>query len=356
MSILPEMIIQQTLIRGVRLFREDDRLIGMLFRNVDQRELESIRDFLHNDSIEICINYPDQDLKVPSIVILLKNETESQPFLGDLQEDHQSVKLSGVNPFPDDSELVGAQTLAGSGSVGPVAYNLPLLIQPTRAIGGTLLSVTGPDDLTSLLDPFEMDSWVVLMEGTGAGQRRKVDSITPAFQPGQGVTFEIDPTEPFTVAPDATTVFKVVGDPDMVGVTGEPAKLYKSSDNVERLGSIYRATYQLDIHGPNPEAVIYLYNIVKAIFFAANGLMIRQGFLTFLRISGTDLMPIPDYYPSSICRRSLSVEFEYAFDVYREVSEPLASIIKVALSVHSPDVGNVADTEREVSSTTIEVP
>lgn len=352
MSILPEMILQQTLIRGIRLFREDEKLAGMLFRNVDQKELQAIIDFLRNDSIEICNNYPDQDLKIPAIVILLKNEQESQPFLGELQQDTQSLRASGY-PFPTD-ELQGDQTVVGAGSAGPTAAQYPMLTAPTRATGGTSTSILAPASLTNLIDPFEDESWVVIMEGAGAGDRRLIDSITPPIGPDDGVTIDIDPSTPFSAIPDVTSVFKIVG-PAPLNVTGEPAKLYKSSDNIERIGTIFKATYQLDIYGPNQEATIYLYNIVKAIFFSCNGLLIKQGFLTFMRLSGTDLMPVPDFYPGLVYRRSLSMEFQYAFDVFRAVTEPIAKHIQLALSVHSPNTQNVADSEREITSVTFDL-
>lgn len=351
MSILPEMLIQQTLIRGLRVFRENHHFVDMLFRNVDQETLQLIRTFLRDNSIEICINYPDQDLKIPSVVILLKNETESQPFLGDLQQGAEDQYYLGT-PFPID-ELQGVQTIVGGGTVGPLAYSFPLLLQPTRATGGTANTIIAPAGTISLIDPFESEAWVVVMEGASAGDRLKVDSIVPGLQPNQGVTIEVIGN--FKAIPNTTTIFKIVGPPDGEGVTGIPSKIYASTSKVERFGSIFKANYQLDIHGPDQESTIYLYIIIKAIFFAANTLLIKQGFLTFIKMSGTDLAPAIDYYPSMVFRRSLSLEFEYAFDVFKEITEPLAKQIQLALSVHHPDVGDVEGIECEVSSTTFDV-
>jgi hypothetical protein len=353
MSILPEMIIQQTLIRGIRAFREDTRLIDMLFRNVDQDTLQLIRSFLRDNSIEICLNYPDQDLKVPSIVILLKNEAESQPFLGDLQQgaDRIDQELLGIS-YPAD-ELIGDQTVIGSGSTSPLSYITPLLLQPTRAIGGTTNTIVAPAGTIHLIDPFETESWVVVMEGTSAGDKLKVESITPSFRPGQGVTIEVEGT--FRAIPDTTTIFKIVGPVDNEGVTGIASKIYTSEDKIERFGSIFKANYQLDIHGPDQESTIYLYILVKAIFFTYNHFMIKQGFLTFIRMSGTDMAPAVDYYPLMVYRRSLSLEFEYSFDVFKAIAEPLAKHLQLNLAVHEPDVSKVEDVERTVSTTEFDI-
>jgi hypothetical protein len=350
-SILPELIIQQTLIRGIRLFREHTRFIDMLFRNVDQETLQLIRSFMRDNSIEICLNYPEQDLKVPSIVILLKNEAESQPFIGDLQQGGVDFATLG-QPFPADG-LEGVQTVVGEGTIGPIAYAFPLLLAPTRAIGGSNNTIVVAAGVINLIDPFEDESWVVVMEGSAAGDKLKIDSILPSLRAGEGATIEVEGL--FRAIPDSTTVFKIVGPPDGDGVTGEPSKIFAATDKIERFGTIFKATYQLDIHGPDQETTIYIYNIVKAIFFAANSLMIKQGFLSFIKMAGTDLAPVPDYYPATIYRRSLSFEFEYAFDVFKAIMEPLARHIQVALSVHDPDVGDVDGTEREVSLTTIDI-
>jgi hypothetical protein len=349
-SILPELIIQQTLIRGIRAFRENEKLTNMLFRNVDVQERQAIRDFLRNDSIEICINYPDQDLKVPHIVILLKSESESQPFIGDLQQSVSDLHGMGVVPFSQD-ELMGEQTIVGSGSVSQTSHQPPVLVMPTKALSGTAKTIMAPESVSSLIDPFESEVYLVIIEGVSKGDKRLVDSIMPVR--GEGVLIEV--TEAFTIAPDATTIFKLIGPYEDNGVTGIPEKIYKSTDKIERMGTVFKCTYQLDMSGTSPEAAIYLYNIVKAIFFAANDLLIKQGFLTFVKMSGSDIAPILDYSPTPVYRRSLSIDFEYSFDVFKEITEPLAREINVVLSVHDPDVAKYEDTEVVVSETTITV-
>ena len=350
MSILPELIIQQSLVRGIRAFREDERLLGMLFRNVDSQELQTLRESLRNDSIEICINYPDQELKIPYVVIVLKSESESQPFLGDLQQGSADlIEILGQNPFPIET-LTGDQTVLGGGSVDTVGMNAPILLRPTLAIGGTATTILAPIETTALIDPYEEQAYVVVMEGTAAGDRRTVTRIEPSIQ-GTHVTITV--SEDFTTVPDTTSVFKLVGESDDA-TTGEPAKLFAPTDRIERMGSIFKVNYQLDIASSSSEGVIYLYNIVKAIFFVANKLMISQGFLANIKMSGSDLAPMLEGYPTLVYRRALSLEFEYAFDVFREITEPLATSIEVALSVHHPDATDSTGVEVEFGVTSFD--
>ena len=99
---------------------------------------------------------------------------------------------------------------------------------------------------------------------------------------------------------------------------------------------------------------IYLYNIVRAIFYIARNYLIKQGFLS-LTLTGTDLSPVTDMYPQLAYRRSLSVSFKNSFDAFLDIEEPLAQRIAVAIGVHHPNVSDVDDVDRTVISTEFDV-
>jgi hypothetical protein len=353
MSLLPELIVQEMLIAGINKFREEEDLVGMLFRNLRQDDLELVRQFLRDKSVEICQNYPDQGLKVPAIVILMKAETEGEMFIGDRMEGPGDFKILGDMPFPK-AELLGDQTTLGSGSMTPTGIAGRLLLEPTTATGGTTTTITVPEGVIKLVDPFEMEAYVVTMEGTGAGQRRQILSIEPTLN-GLGAVITVSAV--WQTIPDDTTIFKIVGayaEEKLDGYTGEPAKLFESTDAIERLGEIQRATYQLDIHGSNQEEAIYLYNIIKAIIFIARRFLLRQG-IQNVRIGGTDLAPLPEAYPNLVYRRSLSMTFDHSFDVFMELAQAVAQTIELAVSVHHPDVKDGAGVERTVSETEFDI-
>ena len=348
MSILPELILQQTLVRGMRLFREQPNLVDILFRNLQQMEVDAIRQYLRDSAIDIALNYPEEPLSLPSIVIILKSENESQAFLGELQQSYEDIQTLGGSPFLKD-ELLGSQTTIGSGSEATVWYQGNLLLEPTFAEGGTSNSLYAPYTITRLIDPYESEVYVVTLEGTGAGQRKQVNSITPSLVKGL-VIIEISGT--WDTNPDNTTLFKLVGPDDQTGLTGEPSRVYDSNDKIERLGQIYRAVYQLDINGHNQEVAIYLYNIVKALMIILRGQLLRNGVINGLQMAGSDLRPVAEYFPQLAYRRSLTLTFDYAFDVYMELFEAVASELNFIVSARE---SGTSDPEVEVFNTSFTV-
>jgi len=336
MSILPELIIQHCLVRGLRTFREKPHLLDMLFRNLTQEELTPIRGFFRDNSIDIAYNYPRDGLGLPSIVILLKTETESQAFLGQVQQSVEDLRRLGGTPFLED-EISGDQTTLGSGSLGQVNNRSRMLLQPTTATGGETNMIWAPLATTRLIDPFEEVALLVLMEGTGAGQRRLVVSIVPS-QTQNRVEIEVD--QNWDVIPDDTTVFRIESIPQGESLTGEPSQLYPIGSNIERLGEFYKAMYQLDVNGSNQEEAIYLYNVVKAIMIVSRRFLIRQGFLRGVTMSGSDLAPVQEYFPTEAFRRSLTLDFEYPFDVFTEISEAVASELIINISARDLKTSN----------------
>jgi hypothetical protein len=352
MSLVPEFIIQQTLVKGFRVFRENPDLVRMLFRNVEQESLQDLVEFLKDSTVDICINYPDKDLVLPMIAIILGSEAETDTFLGELQEGAQAYRQEA--PFPQE-QILGDQTVLGGGSVSNVgggAAQGNLLLIPTTAEGGSSTTVTAPADTTILIDPYEEDEvYVETIEGTGAGQRRLVTSITPSLAGGP-VIIEIDSA--WATIPDNTTVFSLRGPRKLAG-TGEPSKLFTPGDNIERKGQIYEARYRLDIIAKPQELAIYLYSMTKAILIVAHQSLLAQGFI-YLTLGGADLGPLPEFYPSLAYRRTLSLSFKYAFDVFAEMSQEVASEISIALAVHDPDVDDYEDVDLEVSVTSVNIP
>jgi hypothetical protein len=229
-----------------------------------------------------------------------------------------------------------------------------LLLAPTTALGGTANTIIAPEGSTGLIDPFEEEADVVTMEGIGAGQRRRITSIEPSSI-GLGVTVTVDAV--WTVIPDDTTVFKIVGvpvEPDLQEV-GEWPKLYDSSDvSLERFGSLYKVAYSLNIIASDQELVIILYNILKAIVVSSRKYLLKNGVIN-AKMSGTDLTPMSEYYPQLAYSRTMSLEFEYHFDVFVTLTEAVATQLELSVTVHHPDVSAASDVEVEVSNTDVDL-
>jgi hypothetical protein len=351
-SILPEVILQQVLVRGFRAFRENEDLFRMLFRNLTTREQEDIVAYFRKTPIDICLNYPNTDVKIAFIAIMMGGDAETNPILGDLQQSSEDFQTFGRQPFPKE-ELLGDQTVLGAGTVGRVdgpAGSGKLLLPPTTAESGSVNTIVAPRGTTNLIDPFEENQvYAVILEGTGAGQTRSVSEILPSLSGGPVV---ITVATNWDTNPDNTSVFKLVSGADPVQMSGEPAQLFTSSQHVERLGQLYESTYRLDIGAAPQEGVTYLYAVVKAIMFIARGDLEKQGILQ-MRMSGADLSPLGDAQPDIVFRRSLTLTFKHSFDVIRELSQEVATQIRLALSVYDPDILDSTDIERVVSTTTV---
>lgn len=349
MSILPEYILQQTLVRGFRAIREDNRIIGALFRNLRQDDLASLQEYFRDNAIDLSLNYPDSDLKLPAVTILLKSENESDSFLGNLMQDHASLRRTGV-PFHTD-ELAGDAATVGGGSTGKVTSTSPaVLMTAVTATGGSATTVTIPAGTFVLYDPFEEESYISIIEGTGEGQTRQVINIDPSG-PGGETVITVTPTWNI---PDATSVVRITRAPDEEGVTGEPSKMFFDQDVLERVGAHYHVVYQALCLGSTPEIAIYLYNIVKAIMFLNVNFLVKQGFLN-MTMSGSDFLPRTEFYPGLAYQRALNLEFDYSFDLYRVTEDNLLDQLVVSLTVHDPDVGDYEDIETIVSETTVDL-
>lgn len=350
MSLVPEYIIQQMLVGGINKIRHDRRILDVLFRNLRQSDLEDLWTFIRENSFDIAINYPDEVLKLPGIVILLRSENETDEFLSDLMQGPGKASVLEA-PFAQRDTV---------GSVTQVGETAPrLLMDETNATGGTSTTVSVAVASMPLFDPFEEEAHVVLVRGTGAGQTRRVLGVTPVVASDTLVSV----TPAWDTIPDATTVFKITG--DTFPIVGEPSKVFEPNAIVTRVGSHYQAQYQLMLAASQPELVIYLYMIVKALVFLSTSFLIRNGFHN-IKISGTDYLPKSEYLPDQAYQRSLLLEFGYSFDVFHipefefdlgvhEDRWVSVQHIKSSIDVHDPKVQDPNDPERVVLESTLDL-
>jgi len=348
MSLMPEMVIQEVLVKGIRTFRENPDLIDMLFRNLTQEDVMGLRDFIVNSSIDIAINWPATPPQLPAIIIALKSEAESQAFLGDVMQGPRNVEDTGT-PFDFEDEAGDPANEVGSGSLSNLANETFTLAGPYRVTAATIstLIFETTDEIFNISDPFEVpEVLVVIREGQGAGQRRVVNTMSRNAA-SKAITVEV--TSNWMTIPDATSVFDFQFQ-DAGHITGEPSKLFGTGAVVERKGALYRTSYQLSIAGPNPEITICLYAMVKAIFFIFCEWMQQRGIIE-PKVSGTDFVQKPEYLPDPSYLRALILEFQYGFDVYLTVET--IKRIAVALSVRDPNVGDSSGVSRTVSETTL---
>lgn len=353
MSIVPEFILQKVIANGFRKFREDQKLLPMLFRNLNVDEVAELQKYIRDQPIDLAVNWPDTQLKLPSIILSLKNETESQAFLNYLMQSSSGIRNTGT-PFRKE-KLIAPASVVGSGSVSRTGQPTQPVTDPIRVMDATFNSILFPmTDPFSVSDPFELkqgqELLVVIREGAGAGQRRAVASITPIPGPGGQNYVELVITSNWMTLPDVTSIFELQIQSDVPFEVGEPAKLFEDGEFIERLGALYSTSYQALVVGPNQEITIFLYAILKAILVINRNYLEQNGIID-LRIGGTDFVYKPEYLPELAYQRALILEFQHAFDVYMAAETVRSIRLAIEVGDSSDDlVRVVSETELDLST------
>lgn len=320
MSVIPEYILQTTIVRGIKRMRNDSSLIDQLFRNLDQKNINQIRLFLKQHAIDLAINYPRSTLKVPAIVLLLKAEKERHAFLGDF------LGIEDPDEFSYDGGVDG-EFLTGAASIAPISSNPKVIFGPFTAFTGTenTLRITTNEWIAQQF--LQQPTIVRIVSGNGVGQIRTITANSKNV-------LMVDP--PWTNIPDETSVFQITIQPPEV--LGEPSSLYNRRDpsfSMERRGGIYDLTYQIQVIGPNPELTIYLSIILKSIFTQFRLFMEGQGIID-LRMSATDFAPRPEYQPDLTYMRAINMDFAFPFDIF-EAQEGIVRSFRLCLDVEPED-------------------
>jgi hypothetical protein len=334
--VIPEIIIHRVLISGLRLIRRDSRVLDSMFRNLDQTSLQELKDFILKVPLAISINWPKKvDLQVPALVLVMKSEAEPGQggFLGDMMGVSPSYGVPDEEiSYDEDSSSNPITDGQSYGLRGQPALRLgPLACVGLRQVSG----LTGTQVLISEADQPELLAFAQgltsipsmnlhVVSGTGAGQALPLLRIT---------TESLDVEGSFSVQLDSTSVV-ILRDAQSHGALGEPSKVFSSSRGmVQRLGSIYDASFQIMVLGAEPEHVLYLYAVVKAIFFMHRVLLEEQG-LQVLKISGSDLSPRSEFVPDTIYQRVMTLQFTYPFHITMELDVP--TVLEFDLDVQDP--------------------
>lgn len=325
MSVVPEYVLQTTIVRGIKQMRNDARLIDQLFKNLDRKAVDQIRLFIKTQAFDLCMNYPRSPLKIPAVVILLKGEKENQAFLGD------DMGLDVPEEFAYDSESPDG-ILGGTASVTTMSGNPVVVFGPFTAFTGTenTLRIQTKEWITDQYLTREHN--VRIKQGTGVGQVRKVSGNSPTV---------LMVSADWKTIPDSTSVFDIVLPPDEV--LGEPSTLYDRSQDpmLERKGGLYDLSYQLQVMGPNPEMTIFLSVIMKAIFTRFRTFLEGQGIINFA-LSATDFTPRPEYQPDNAYLRAVNMDFIFPFDTFQG-PEGVANSFRLILEGEPPDLSIAVD-------------
>jgi len=312
---IPEILIHRAIVGGIRAVRQDPRIIDNLFKHVPRAEVDRIRTFVLENTLSFHVNYPRGDLKIPSLVLLLKTEEEAETFLGD------QMGVSGHFNTPDTDisyDTYDAEdALLGGGHAGTVSTTSGLprrLAGPLPVAAGTASGITFTDDdakdtLAALISENPGCTNLYVVGGTGEGQVYTILRISSD-------SIDIDGT--FVTQLDSTS-FVDIREATAVGLAvGEPSQVYDSgARNLNRIGANFSTSYQLEVLAAKQEEVLYLYSIVKAILFSQKVFLEEQGIMA-LQISGSDFAPRSEFGPTEVYQRVLNLQFKYPFSFLKE--------------------------------------
>jgi hypothetical protein len=326
-TVIPDRVLQRAIVLGLRHYRASPKLLAALFSNLTDAEFTRIVTFLTKSQITIALNYPRAELKPPAIILLLKNESESEAFLGDRM---------GQSPYYD---------------LPPAEMQVTYPTQP-QTLTGLPQRVAGPypidsaDSNTVYIDEDYLEQYqtfwnnnrsvdfdLYVVDGTGSGQIKAISSFSST---------SIDIQGSFDVNLDSTSVVEV-RQTTPSDLYGEPARVFTDSSVVTRKGANYQVTYQLDVLGGSQEEVVYLYFILKAILFSQRTFLESQG-IQALTISGSDLAPRGEFLPDEVFHRVMNLSFKYVFSILEE--EILPTNISIVVT---PDVANIEVNARSLT-------
>jgi hypothetical protein len=334
MSVLPEIIIQRAIINGMQAIRRDPKIINMLFKNLPVPQQEAIKSYFLTKTIDLSVNYPRTEIKVPAIIMLLKMESESNEFLGDVM---------GTPPNYDMPDQDMAIDTLGGASISDMGGTPRLVAGPLRVesqypannlLPGSpentyIKFVTEDQEIINEIFS-ERTTWPCLnlhvVAGAGAGQIKKINSIS---------SDQLDIVGRFEVNCTNTSVVEIryAKDPPEAAY-GQPVRAYELGNIGQlRVGANYEGQYQLEILAGNQEEVIYLYTVLKAILFVQREFLEGQGIMA-LKVSGTDLAPRSELLPDEIFTRSMTLQFTYPFNLI--VERDVAKQIQLTFSNVNP--------------------
>ena len=321
MAVIPEIIFHKVMVNGFRAIRKDPRILDSLFKNMSQKQLDDMKDFVAKNSIDFTINYPRQDtLKVPAIAMILKSENESQTFLGDQMGTYPHYGM------PDQDMAI--DTLGGhAASVSPVSGLPRKILGPLEVASATTnsLKFSGDswDEIVDLLnDPLPDPMELYVVDGAGEGQ---VYAITGLSSNSLDIMGTFDPQLDNSSVVDIRTA-------DKSGLAyGEPSRIYNAgSRNLVRIGSNYETQYQLSVLAGHQDEVIYLYSVLKALLLSQRVFLEDQGIMA-LQMSGSDFAPRSEFLPNEVFQRVMFLRFVYPFSFIQELE--VGSLIQLNIAV-----------------------
>lgn len=309
MAVIPEVVLQRAIIAGFRSIRKDSRILDSIFRNLNQTQLQAVKNFILKTPIDFSINYPRKEPTLPSLVLLLKSENEGSVFLNDIMGDSSSF----LTPDPELTyDTLGGNAGSTSGSSGlPVKVAGPLKVADMPDTN--TITFQDGEDITHLeknLLAFPTGCLkLYVVGGSGAGDVYDIFDIAEDH---------VDIIGSFDSVLDSTSIVDIRKADDPEAATGEPSRVYAHDGDYYRKGANYQVQYNVNILTSHQDETIYLYSTLKALLLSQRNFLESQGIIN-LKIGGTDFAPRTEFLPDEVFQRVMTLAFESPFTFIEEL-------------------------------------
>lgn len=112
-------------------------------------------------------------------------------------------------------------------------------------------------------------------------------------------------------------------------------------------GTFMNSNYRIECWSDNGDLTSYMYVILKWCLWSSRHQMLDMGWVN-ITLNGTDLEPVPDYFPMFIYRRSLQINLTYENLYYDRINEKYIDILEHPEDYHSDEKQNVVDKDDNI--------
>lgn len=110
------------------------------------------------------------------------------------------------------------------------------------------------------------------------------------------------------------------------------------------------SNYRIECWSDNGDLTSYMYIILKWCLWSSRQQMLKLGWVN-IRVSGTDLEPVPDYMPVFIYRRAAQINLMYENLYYEDIAglEAYLKILEHPEDYHKDENGNIVDKDGNIA-------
>lgn len=269
-----EEMLKTTVEQQLKRIKADTDIIDRVFRCNSQQGVDKFKKFIDANNIKVVVGYPREPAVLPCYSILLSGEDEQYAGLGEtIDSDYDEDSLKTV-----ETTVKVLKNMDGQ-----------IYVQlPNRAIDliEYLIRRNDPEG-----DPSDI-----------------VDVMFVITDPAKGIV---------------VIRSKEIQENDTLEV-----KYQYFEQNADCMGTMMTTSYRIECWSDNGDLTTYMYHVLKYILLSSRLALIQAGLMQ-PRLGGTDLEPVPEYFPSFVYRRALSLSimvdntFDELFDVITDVNVEL---------------------------------